>query len=337
MRTARTTATMTITSKVMSAAASRASGERPSLLVPRLLALSMIAVSASCAGTQPPADGVRPPAAPGTTEGSPPPAEPAPPASPAPPANPAAPAPAAPGAPPAPAAPPAPPAPPAPSPPAEGGREVLVFTRTTGYRHASIERAAESIRLALAAAGWRVLVTDDPKQFAPGALGRFAGIVLVSTTGKPLGDPATAELAGFETWLRAGGGLAALHAASSTQYDPALPYIRLVGGKFINHPGSVRPANCHPEGDHAAVTRLPSPFPVRDEIYRFEQLNPANVVMLRCDELTGGGKLPIAWHRQEGAGRVFYSALGHAAEDYAPDARVFKDHLLPGILWSLSR
>ncbi len=220
---------------------------------------------------------------------------------------------------------------------APSGREVLVFTRTTGYRHASIEKAAESTRQALVAAGWKVQVTDDPKVFAPGSLSRFAGIVLVSTTGKPLGDPAVDELAGFETWLRAGGGLAALHAASSTQYDAALPYIRLVGGKFINHPGSVRPANCYPEGNHPAVAKLPSPFPVRDEIYRFEQLRPDNLVMLRCDELTGGGKLPIAWHRQEGAGRVFYSALGHAAEDFAPESRVFRDHLLPGILWALSR
>jgi type 1 glutamine amidotransferase len=214
---------------------------------------------------------------------------------------------------------------------------VLVFTRTTGYRHASIERAAESTRQALTAAGWRVTVGSDPAVFAPAGLTRFAGVVLISTTGKPLGDPGQVETAALEAWVRAGGGLAALHAASSTQYEPTLPYIRLIGGKFINHPGGVRPANCHPEGDHPAVARLPSPFPVRDEIYRFEQLRSDNTVILRCDELDGPGRLPIAWHRREGSGRLFYSALGHAAEDFAPEAPVFRDHLLPGILWALGR
>jgi type 1 glutamine amidotransferase len=221
--------------------------------------------------------------------------------------------------------------------PAPGSREVLVFTRTTGYRHASIEKAAETVQQALTAAGWKVEVSADPKVFAPATMGRFAGIVLVSTTGKPLGEPAQAELAGLDAWVHAGGALIGLHAASSTLYESAQPYIRLVGGKFINHPGSVRPANCHPEGTHPAVARLPSPFPVRDEIYRFEQLNPANVVILRCDEFNGTAKLPIAWHRQEGAGRVFYSALGHAAEDFAPDAPKWRDHLLPGIIWALAR
>ncbi len=221
--------------------------------------------------------------------------------------------------------------------PAPAGREVLVFTRTTGYRHASIEKAAESTRQALTAAGWKVQVSDDPKAVRAGRAEPVRRHRPREHHRQAAGRSRPDELAGFEAWLRAGGGLAGLHAASSTQYDPALPYIRLVGGKFINHPGSVRPANCHPEGNHPAVAQLPSPFPVRDEIYRFEQLRPDNIVMLRCDELNGGAKLPIAWHRQEGAGRVFYSALGHAAEDFAPDARVFRDHLLPGILWALSR
>jgi type 1 glutamine amidotransferase len=215
--------------------------------------------------------------------------------------------------------------------------QVLVYTRTTGYRHASIEAAAETIRQALGAAGFGVLVSADPGQFDPAVLARHTAIILVSTTGKPIGEEAGARLARLESWLRAGGALVGLHAASSTQYEPALPYIRLIGGKFVNHPGSVRAAACHPEGSHPAVAKLPAPFPVRDEIYRFEQLRPDNTVILRCDAFEGSEQLPIAWHRREGAGRVFYSALGHSAEDFAPAARVWKDHLLPGILWALGR
>jgi uncharacterized protein len=218
------------------------------------------------------------------------------------------------------------------------GREVLVFTRTTGYRHASIEKAAEATSQALSARGWRVKVTADPNVFSKAGLAPFAGVVLVSTTGKPLGDEAKAPLDALESWVRAGGALIGIHAASSTQYDPAtLPYTRLVGGKFINHPGSVRPAACHPSGDHPAVAKLPKPFPVHDEIYRFERLNENNKIIMTCDALEGGGQLPVAWHRTEGSGRVFYSALGHAAEDFAADNPKFRDHIVPGMLWALQR
>jgi type 1 glutamine amidotransferase len=216
--------------------------------------------------------------------------------------------------------------------------QVLIFTRTTGYRHANIEKAAAALASAVGAQGFRVRTTADPASFSTEGLAAFKGVILLSTTGKPLGEQAEAPLKALEAWVRAGGALIGIHAASSTQYDPAaLPYTRLVGGKFIDHPGSVRAANCHPTGKHPAVEKLPSPFPVRDEIYRFEQLNPANTIILTCDQFQGTGQMPVAWHRTEGAGRVFYSALGHSPEDFAPDAPKFRDHFLPGIFWALGR
>ena len=45
----------------------------------------------------------------------------------------------------------------------------------------------------------------------------------------------------------------------------------------------------------------------------------------------------MAWYRSEGSGRVFYSALGHAAEDFAADAPKFRDHMVPGMLWALGQ
>lgn len=45
-----------------------------------------------------------------------------------------------------------------------------------------------------------------------------------------------------------------------------------------------------------------------------------------------GGDHPLVWCREQGAGRVFYTALGHAVEAYEdPD---FLGHLLGGILWA---
>jgi type 1 glutamine amidotransferase len=214
---------------------------------------------------------------------------------------------------------------------------VFVFTRTTGFRHDDIDTAAMSLREALTGMGVSVDVGADPRVFTATGLARYGAVILLSTTGKPLGDPGTEAIAALVAFVRAGGGLVGLHAASSTEYDPAQPYTPLIGGKFVDHPGSVRMSSCHPQGMHPSVVKLPSPFPVRDEIYVFERFRDDNQIDMRCDAVGGGATLPIAWHRQEGEGRVFYTALGHGPEMWAASARFLKDHVIPGVLWTLGR
>jgi type 1 glutamine amidotransferase len=226
-------------------------------------------------------------------------------------------------------------------PPGDGGADhgnvVFVFTRTTGFRHASIEPGEMALHDALTPLGLTVETGADPKIFTTAGLARFAGIVLISTTGKPLGDPGTEALDALQAFVRAGGALIGIHGASSTMYDPALPYTTLLGGRFVDHPGSVRMGVCHPASQHPSAAKLPPALTVQDEIYFMDHLRPDNEIDLRCDALTGGGTLPIAWHRAEGKGRVFYTALGHGNEQYAATNPVFKDHMIPGILWALGR
>ncbi len=215
------------------------------------------------------------------------------------------------------------------------GNAVLVFTRTTGYRHASIEPAAMALHDALSPLGFAIEISADETTFTAAGLARFVGVVLVSTTGKPLGDPGVDAQNALLAFVRAGGALVGIHAASSTEYDPTLPYTPLIGGKFIDHPGGVRNGVCHPTGQHPSVARLPANLSVFDEIYFMDHLNAANQVDLHCDALSGGAPLPIAWHRVEGMGRVFYTALGHNADEYAATSPVFKDHIIPAVLWAL--
>jgi type 1 glutamine amidotransferase len=107
-------------------------------------------------------------------------------------------------------------------------------------------------------------------------------------------------------------------------------FVSLLGAVFNGHPGGVRTATCEKEGDHPSVARLPPTITVTDEIYVFKDLRPDNQIVLRCGE----EKVPIAWFRSEGAGRIFYSALGHNAEQWTEPPLV-RDHVLPGILWAM--
>jgi type 1 glutamine amidotransferase len=212
---------------------------------------------------------------------------------------------------------------------------ILIYTRADAFVHDSRGAAAMAIKKALAPLGITATISEDPALITAEKLAPLGGVVLIDNTGKPFGDPGTAGIAALGAFVRGGRGLVGIHAASSG-YDGVPAYIGLIGGHFNEHPGGVRLGHCQPMGNFPSVAKLPATFSLVDEFYVFDQYNAANLVDLRCDALGSPTKLPIAWHRQEGQGRVFYTALGHGAEEWA-DPKVLDDHVIPGILWALNR
>ena len=77
-------------------------------------------------------------------------------------------------------------------------------------------------------------------------------------------------------------------------------------------------------------------FEIADEIYQFRTLNPENVVLMHLSPETpraeAGREYPLAWCRESGRGRVFYTALGHRPEVWRDER--FIAHLLGGIRWA---
>jgi type 1 glutamine amidotransferase len=225
--------------------------------------------------------------------------------------------------------------PPADTAPSTGPAAILIYTRADAFVHDTRGTAAMAIKKALAPLGITATISEDPALITTEKLAPLAGLVLIDNTGNPLGNPGTAAIAALGAFVRGGGGLTGIHAATSG-YDGVPAYIGLLGGHFKEHPGGVRLGHCQPMGTFPSVAKLPATFPLVDEFYVFDQYNEANLVDLRCDALGSPTKLPIAWHRQEGQGRVFYSALGHNAEEWS-DPKIVDDHVIPGILWSLNR
>jgi type 1 glutamine amidotransferase len=192
-----------------------------------------------------------------------------------------------------------------------------------------------AIKASLAALGVTGTISEDTTLFTAAGLAPFGALILVDTTGKPLGDPGTAEQAAMEAFVKAGGGLVSIHAATATDYDVTLPYVPLLGGLFVAHPGDVHDSTCFPSGTHPAVAQLPASFPMLDEIFTFSNRRADSQVVVECLALDGKTRLPIAWHHLEGAGRVFNTALGHPIELWTPDGLLLKQHVIPAILWTL--
>jgi type 1 glutamine amidotransferase len=218
--------------------------------------------------------------------------------------------------------------------PPPAGQRILVHTLRTGFRHESAVPASMILREKLTALGFMVQVGEDPSVFSDTGLAPFKIVIMAQASGSPFGSNAGGADALIK-WVRAGGGLVGFHAATDLGLPTTSPYVALIGGKFIGHPGGFKTTRCETTGmPHASVTKMMSPFMIRDEIYTFSAQNPANQVVVQCAAASGGGQVPISWHRVEGTGRVFYTGLGHPNELWTANSMLVNDHVVPAILWA---
>jgi type 1 glutamine amidotransferase len=215
---------------------------------------------------------------------------------------------------------------------------VLVFSKTAGFRHASIPDGIAAISQLGAQYGFDVDATEDAARFTDVGLAPYDAVVFLSTSGQVL--DAEQEDA-FERFIEAGNGFVGIHAASdaNTQGPHFWPwYLALVGGRFRTHPAPQPAVINVVDHNHPSTRHLGATWTRTDEWYEFVDFNPDVTLLLEMDGTSysnqGGidGFLPNAWYHQYDGGRGWYTAGGHASEAYAePD---FRRHLAGGILWA---
>jgi type 1 glutamine amidotransferase len=221
--------------------------------------------------------------------------------------------------------------------PGPGQPNLLVLTRTGGFRHESIPAGVEALTALAQEHGFGLAQTENKAEVTDENLARFAAVIFLSTTGEILDAP---QEAAFERYIAAGHGYVGIHAAADCEYE--WPYYEgLVGAYFSGH-SSVVEANVvrEPDVTHASLTNVPSPWLRTDEWYGFRGNPRPNVtVLLTVDESTydpgqglKGQEHPVAWYHSDQGGRAFYTALGHTKESFSePD---FLAHLLGGVQWA---
>lgn len=208
---------------------------------------------------------------------------------------------------------------------------VLVFSKTTGFRHDSIPLGIAAIEALGAEHGFAVDSTEEAARFNSATLSRYKVIVFLNTTGDILDAN---QKTAFERYIHSGGGFVGIHSASDTEYRWPW-YGRLVGTWFASHP-QIQPATLHIEDpSHPSTKGLPALWERTDEWYNFRSNPRAAVkVLATLDEATySGGAMgadhPITWCQDVDGGRSWYTAMGHTKESYAEP--LFRLHLLGGI------
>jgi len=217
--------------------------------------------------------------------------------------------------------------------PAETAFHVLVFSRTLGYRHASIPAGIAAIERLGAMNSFAVEATEDPTAFNDANLARFAVVVFLSTTGPVLDS---AQQAAFQRYIGAGHGFVGVHSATDTEYDWPW-YHELVGATFLSHPAIQTASVILVDTAQSSTRGLPQPWTREDEWYNFTAQPTGVTLLVRVDEASYQGGVmgathPISWQHTFDGGRGWYTAMGHTSCAFSETAYLV--HLLGGIEWA---
>jgi hypothetical protein len=223
-------------------------------------------------------------------------------------------------------------------------KRMLVVSQTAGFRHGSIPVGRETLKQLGTETGlWETEFAESASEvtsaFTAENLKRFDVIVFLNTTGELAIDDV--GKAAFLAWLRGGKAFVGMHAATDTFYKWP-EFGKLIGGYFDGHPWHQKVTVKVERTDHPATRHLGSSFEITDEIYQFREWSrEGKEVLLSIDNASvdvNRGKradkdYAVAWTRQEGEGRVFYTSLGHRNEVWR-DPR-YQQHLVGGIAWAM--
>lgn len=213
-------------------------------------------------------------------------------------------------------------------------KRILVFSKTAGFHHSSIDVGIAAIQKLGLENNFDVDTTKNSNLITTKNLKKYAAVVFLSTTGDIFNDE---QQKAFEQYIRAGGGYAGIHAASDTEYDWPW-YGRLCGAYFVSHPEQ-QEANLFVLNNRTIATKhLPEIWRRKDEWYNFKDIQDGIRPIILLDETsykggTNGKTHPIAWYRDFDGGRSFYTGLGHVEESYTDP--LFLKHLLGGIQYAM--
>jgi type 1 glutamine amidotransferase len=144
-----------------------------------------------------------------------------------------------------------------PGPSAEASdRRILVFSKTTGFRHASIPDTIAAVERLGAANGFAVDATEDSSIFRDERLAAYDAVLFLLTSGDVLDGP---QKSAFERYIRAGGGFVGVHSASDTEYGWA--YAEPLFARHLL--GAIQFAAGHPDCDDRPARTLEPRLPSR--------------------------------------------------------------------------
>ncbi len=187
----------------------------------------------------------------------------------------------------------------------------------------------------LTAQGYDVRISDTLDVYLEADyMAALSLIVPVWTMGEITGEQGKALL----DTIRGGVGVAGWHGGMGDSFRNNTEYQFMVGGQWVAHPGGVIDYRVNITNHDDPITAGLTNFDMKSEQY-YMHTDPSNEVLATTTfssqenyEWIAGAVVPVVWKRSWGAGRVFYTSLGHVAADFTvPEAKTIVER---GMLWA---
>ena len=224
-------------------------------------------------------------------------------------------------------------------PPRKG--HLLYLTLSAGFKHDTVAPSRDIVaEIGRNSGAFDVTVTEDVSVFTEDNLKKYDAVMFYTTGELPMDGQ---QKEAFLDFVRSGHGFVGVHSATDTFYMRP-EYLQLIGGYFNDHPWHQKVTIDVTDPSNLIVSALAPSFQITDEIYQIADFQYQDShVLLRLDpnsvDLNAKGVhrrfygWPLAWTRNFGEGRVFYTALGHELAVWQ-DSR-YQQMLLNGIKWTM--
>ncbi|MCD7059872.1 ThuA domain-containing protein [Pelagibacterium xiamenense] len=195
------------------------------------------------------------------------------------------------------------------------------------------KRGAETVGDILSGENFTVTVTDDYDALGASDVGTYDLVVPVITDGELAKD----KMTNLVEAIQAGTGLAGYHMGLATSFRASVPFRYAASCYWVSHPGNIityRVDVTRP--DHPIMAGIES-FEHTSEQY-YLNYDPA-VEVLATTTFSGefhpwrrNVEMPVVFTTTHDKGRVFYSSLGHTADELEiPQIRTI---LTRGLVWA---
>lgn len=165
--------------------------------------------------------------------------------------------------------------------------------------------------------GATVVVSDNLDAYINNDLKNFDLIIQAWT----MGTISNAQEKALLEAIKGGVGIAGWHGGLGDSFRNNTEYQFMVGGQWVAHPGGVINYRVNITDGKDPVTKGLKDFNMHSEQY-YVHVDP-NMKVLATTTFTdtsaswiGGTVIPVVWKKVYGKGRVFYSSLGHVADDF---------------------
>lgn len=233
----------------------------------------------------------------------------------------------------------------------EGDLNILLFSKTSGFRHEeSIEAGKEIFHQFALDKGWYLYNTESAGVFNPEQLRKFDVVVFNNSTGRVLTDGQRRNL---EAYVENGGKLIGIHGAGDDSHNWDWYTENLLGAQFSHHPLNPQlqetMISLNATADKLLSSNLPSSWTHTDEWYVFfnnpqtkgfkmlfnldgDNIIPdGNLLWIKDKNFGMGKEHPVAWFKEIGKGKTFYTSMGHDAKAWSQ--KPFIQMLENAILW----